>query len=482
MSVINPKTRFLIHGASLITALFLAVYAKMVCQFIDSVPVYQIVQNIAALALFQIGIREFIFRYVIDKQPLDAAPRVGYYSAIALWAVSGVIAVVIHHYRYADFPFGSHLKMLSGYWILGSGILAQWERVLLERQVRSINRSIGGFRQFPERFTRRIMQGFVLFTTLPLLGILILITRYVMEDVIAMNVAYEIGYLIGFYATMALIVAWYYGKGLSEDTQIIVDEVQKIGDGNFEVALEASRPDELGKVAAGIHDMAKGLRQRERIKDAFGRFVSPHVAEEFIKNYSNDGDVLTMGGTKKKLTILVVDIRGFTKLSEETEPEKLTAMLNEYFSRMVEVIKIHNGIVDKFIGDAILAVFGLTESSEGSEYDAVQAAAEMSTQLKLFNHIRSKKGHPKLYNGIGVHCGEVIAGYIGSTDRLEFTVIGSPVNVAARIESQCKEPNPSLLFSEAVVKGLKGRVAVREVGLFDLKGVSEQMNLFTLNE
>ncbi len=480
MTTISKSTRGYIHIASLLTALFLGVYAKLVCQFIDSVPVYEIVQNIAGIALFQIIAREALFKWYLSKKEIVLVPRAGYYSSIILWAVSGAVAVAIHHYRYADFPFGSHLKMLSGYWILGSGILAQWELVILEKEVRAANRNRGVIQQFPERFARRIMQGFVLFTTLPMLGILILITRYVMEDTVSIDVAFEILYLVLFYAGVALIVAWYYGKGLAEDTEVIVAEVQKIADGNFDTIIDSSRPDELGKVAAGIQDMAKGLQLRERIKDAFGRFVSPHVAQEFIKNYSQKDKEAELGGTRKKVCILYADIRNFTPLAEELEPEELTSLLNGYFSRMVESIKQHNGVVDKFIGDAIMAVFGLVESDENTEVQAVKAAKDMRTQLNLFNHIQERRNGRTIENGIGIHCGEVIAGYFGSKDRLEFTVVGSVVNLAARIEAECKTPNPPVLLSRAVKNEIDGIIEVRSVGMFEMKGVREPEELFTI--
>jgi adenylate cyclase len=252
-----------------------------------------------------------------------------------------------------------------------------------------------------------------------------------------------------------------------------------VGSGDLQPAAATSRPDELGLIALGINDMADGLRLRERIREAFGRFVSPQVANEFIEKYARTGRAAELGGRRRDVVLLFSDLRDFTPLSESLSPEDLIEVLNGYFGEMVAAIQKHGGMVDKFIGDAVLAVFGLTEGTENPAAAAVAAAREMQQRLKDYNARLAGRGLC-LRSGIGVHAGEVVAGYLGSSERLEFTVIGHAVNVAARIESKAREPLPSLLFSDEVARRLAGALDVREVDSVTLKGVAEPMRLFTV--
>jgi adenylate cyclase len=277
----------------------------------------------------------------------------------------------------------------------------------------------------------------------------------------------------------ALIAAVAYGSSLRRDSERLLDAVRRVGGGDLHPSASTSRPDELGLIALGINDMADGLRLRERIREAFGRFVSPQVANEFIEKYARHGRAAELGGRRRDVVLLFSDLRDFTPLSESLSPEDLIEVLNGYFGEMVAAIQKHGGMVDKFIGDAVLAVFGLTEGSENPAAAAVAAAREMQQRLKDYNARLAGRGLC-LRSGIGVHAGEVVAGYLGSAERLEFTVIGHTVNVAARIESRAREPLPSLLFSDEVARRLAGKLDVREVESVTLKGVAEPMRLFTL--
>ncbi len=187
-----------------------------------------------------------------------------------------------------------------------------------------------------------------------------------------------------------------------------------------------------------------------------------------------------MGGERAEVVVLMADIRDFTPLSESMEPEELTTLLNDYFSEMVAAIHGHGGMVDKFIGDAIMAVFGLTGKDDNTSLAAVQSAQEMLTRLDDFNTKRSQSGKAAIKIGIGIHRGEVVAGYIGSRERLEFTVIGDTVNIAARIESHTKAPHPPLLFSSTVAEDIEQQLPVRLVTSARLKGVSREIALYTI--
>ena len=278
----------------------------------------------------------------------------------------------------------------------------------------------------------------------------------------------------------ALFIAWRYGAALRQDCDQLLRALEMVTQGYYEIRVDASRGDELGRVASGINEMAKGLMLRERIRDAFGRFVNPQVADHFIREYADSGREVKLGGHRREVTILISDLRDFTPLSETMEPEQLTELLNRYFGEMVTAIQDNGGMVDKFMGDAVMAVYGLSDDGRNSAADALATATDMRRRLKLFNGDQTASGSPVLDNGIGIHSGEVVAGYIGGADRLEFTVIGPPVNLAARIENEAKKPNPPILFSAAVAAQAADTWSSRKVTSFQPKGISDQIDLYTV--
>lgn len=226
-------------------------------------------------------------------------------------------------------------------------------------------------------------------------------------------------------------------------------------------------------ISSGINEMSAGLLQREKLKESFGHFVSPQVAETIMKEYDTGKDMRTHG-EKKNVAVLMCDIRNFSGLSETMTPSEIAEMLNDYFDHMVGAIQRNGGVVDKFIGDAVMAVFGLTSDDPNPSYSALKAGVEMRKELIAFNQGRKKAGKCTLNNGVGIHYGEVIASFLGSSERLEFTVIGSTVNVASRLETQTKAPNPPIIFSEAVAHQVKSKTKVVKVGQVELKGVGMQ--------
>ncbi|MBF0445308.1 MAG: adenylate/guanylate cyclase domain-containing protein, partial [Magnetococcales bacterium] len=374
--------------------------------------------------------------------------------------------------------WSSHVKLLSGYWGLGAGVLSQLEYVILEKYFREYH--IADKPAVDEKITSRLLESFAVFTIVPALMMVLVSFRFVYEGFTNRAAAMEVLFLGVCFVVAGLFVSWRYGHALRVDCDHLTQAVKEVSDGCFHVQVDTSRTDDLGKVANGINEMAKGLRLREKIREAFGRFVNPEIAESFINNFSDNNSALEMGGKRRQVAILMADIRGFTPLAESMEPEDLTLLLNGYFSEMVAAVQMHGGMVDKFIGDAIMVVFGLSEKRPNYAHDAVTAALEMISRLETFNKSQADKGKTTIKNGIGIHVGEVVAGYIGSLDRLEFTVIGQAVNIAARIESQTKPPNPQLLISESVVNLIGDKYATKQIAQANLKGVSQQMNLYTI--
>lgn len=212
----------------------------------------------------------------------------------------------------------------------------------------------------------------------------------------------------------------------------LVKSSKEIGAGNLDYRMSVNRKDELGELMRSFNEMADGLKQKEFIRESFGRYVAPTVLDMILANKET-----WFKGKKIRVTVLFADIRGFTSLSERTSPENVISMLNEYFTVMTEIIQKHNGHIDKFIGDAIMAVFGSPVEYEGHALYAVRAACEMQEKLKGFNRDRKAQDHFDI--GIGLNTGEVVAGNLGSIQKMEYAVIGDSVNVASRLCSTAKK-------------------------------------------
>ncbi|MBF0546612.1 MAG: adenylate/guanylate cyclase domain-containing protein [Candidatus Riflebacteria bacterium] len=213
---------------------------------------------------------------------------------------------------------------------------------------------------------------------------------------------------------------------------------------------------------------------RQHLDRVFGQYVSPEIKARILQ--------LREGapGEKREVTVLFSDIRSFTTLCEHLPAENVVGWLNSYFERMGPCINQHGGVIDKYIGDAIMATFGAAAELPNSCHSAVAAAFAMREELRILNTEMKTKGLPEVAIGIGLHYGDVIMGTIGSKKRREFTVIGDTVNTASRIETACKAYQTSLIITESVYQKLPESDSQKffPLGLADLKGKSEKVPIF----
>jgi adenylate cyclase len=222
--------------------------------------------------------------------------------------------------------------------------------------------------------------------------------------------------------------------------------------------------------------VAEDITQEQRLMNTLCRYMAREVAEQVLQNK----DELKLGGTRTEVTILLTDIRNFTSLSEQMDPWDIVELLNTYFPRMINVIFRHQGMVDKFIGDAILAVFGVPVPREDDALRAVRAALAMRNELRSINRERARKGQKTIEMGTGITSGTVISGNIGSERRMDYTVIGDPVNLAARLEGLTKEVARRILVNERVHAAIEKEIPCEALGLFALKGKREKVPVFAV--
>jgi adenylate cyclase len=219
-------------------------------------------------------------------------------------------------------------------------------------------------------------------------------------------------------------------------------------------------------------------REKRRVKRLFSRYVSKDVFDQLMSDPSKAG----LGGKRRSMTVLFSDIRGFTTFSEQGEPEAIVQQLNEYFSRMVHVVFEHRGTLDKFVGDAVMALFGAPLDDPDHAEHAVQAALAMLKELEELNRGWAAEGRPTLAIGVGVNTGEMVAGNIGSEAIMSYTVIGDAVNLGSRLESLNKQYGTSVIISDATRGRLQGRYDIRALGDVVVKGKSQPVAIFEIKE
>jgi adenylate cyclase len=252
----------------------------------------------------------------------------------------------------------------------------------------------------------------------------------------------------------------------------LVQATGAIAAGNFNITLPVASRDELGMLTDSFNRMARSLREKEMIKRAFTRYVAREVVEEILKNPEN----MALTGERREVTVLFCDVRGFTPLSERLSPEEVVLLLNDFYNLMIETTFKHDGTLDKFLGDAVMAVFGAPLAHPDHSARAIRTALAMQEGIVGLNERRARDGKEPIAVGIGVSAGEAVAGTVGTEDRMEYTVIGDSVNLAARLESNAKPGQ--ILISHRTYERVRDLVDARPLGRIRVKGKEEEVEVY----
>jgi adenylate cyclase len=259
---------------------------------------------------------------------------------------------------------------------------------------------------------------------------------------------------------------------LSRRIHRLVEGTRAIAAGDFRVALAIPSRDEIGALTESFNRMAKSLHEKEMIKRAFSRYVAREVVEEVLKDPEN----LTLRGDRCEVTVLFCDLRGFTRLSERLTPEEVVLLLNQFYTLMLDTTFKHDGTLDKFLGDGVMAIFGAPLPQADHCYHAIRAALAMQAGVVELSERRRREGKEPVSVGIGINAGEVVAGTVGTEDRMEYTVVGDTVNLAARLEA---EAGPGqILISQSTHQRVRGRVHARSLGQLRLRGKEAPVEVY----
>jgi adenylate cyclase len=280
--------------------------------------------------------------------------------------------------------------------------------------------------------------------------------------------------LIGLVISVAL--GTWIARGVSYPVLQLAEGAHKIAEGDYRYRVKVKQQDELGLLAGLFNKMSHGLAERDQVRDLLGKVISPQVAAELLQRG------VTLGGEEREVTVLFSDLRNFTGMCEALPPQEMLAILNHYFTRMAAIVERNGGVVDKYVGDALMALFGAPLGKADDADRALTTALEMVEAIDDLNREWSAKGVTAIGVGIGLNTDIVVAGNMGSEKRLNYTVIGDGVNLASRLEGLTKTPEyqARIIISASTLARAKGLYRTRRLGEVAVRGKQSTTEIFAL--
>lgn len=272
-----------------------------------------------------------------------------------------------------------------------------------------------------------------------------------------------------------MVAAWLASRLLLQPVQHLTAMARRVTLGEYGARVGLQRADELGELIETFNSMAAGLEEKERVQETFGRYVSPEVARAALEHDPE------LGGTLQEITVLFVDIRDFTRRSATAGPQRVVALLNRILPVMVDPIERHGGIINKFLGDGLMAMFGAPAARAEHADDALAAALEMVEALAVLNQSLVAAGEAPVRIGVGIHRGPAVVGNVGTPHRMEYTAIGGTVNLAQRIEALNRDLGTTVLLSEAAWRGLRRSIDARAIPGRTVKGIEQPITVYRVD-
>jgi adenylate cyclase len=314
----------------------------------------------------------------------------------------------------------------------------------------------------------RIMLAWALATAVPLVGVVLVATAALLGTEFSVErLAVTALFLGALGLGVGALAVWIVGRSIAEPVEAVRAALAEVERGNFDAEVQVSQGSEVGLLAAGFNRMVAGLRERELIREAFGTYVDREVAEHILREGTS------LAGEEVEVTLMFIDVCDFTGFAERASAREVVATINRLFERAVPIIHAHGGHVDKFVGDGLLAVFGAPRRQADHGDQALAAALEIARAAR-------EEFRGELSIGIGLNSGSVVAGNVGGAGRLEFSVIGDAVNVAARVEAATRITGDAILVSEYTRRLLSPATAasLEERPTVPLKGKTRAVALF----
>lgn len=470
----------------------LSYYGTEVCPFLDSLSATQLVAVHAVACAVAFALRTGLIWHIHQREAGEEAPDTGrpwlyLRTDLGCWVLIGAL-VTIWDFAIYDFPLGSGLKVVLGCLTLGiftsTSLALDVEHRLIQCLARDESGTVPRQGRFLSITTRFLV--FIGASVVVLAGILLLLMYKDLEYVVRkfetdtpFEFAWVVKEVLFVFAVLlggTYVVLRKYSRNLRLMFDLQLGALRQVEGGELDASVPVVSHDEFSTIAEQTNAMIAGLRERERIRNIFGKYVSAPIAEEILEREGGD----TLGGREVQVVVLFTDLRNFTPFAEKCSPTEVVQVLNEYFTLVVEVVHRNEGVLDKFIGDAAMAIFGLGGGRPCGQ--SLSAAREIRRELAAMNLRLEARNLPPLNNGVGIHYGPVVAGNIGASERLEYTVIGDAVNTAARLESLTKDVPAPVVVSQAVYDLLDESWTgqLQPLGAHAVKGKAEPIAVYGL--
>jgi adenylate cyclase len=281
-----------------------------------------------------------------------------------------------------------------------------------------------------------------------------------------------------FMILLGIVTAYFVGKRISQPIYDLMDASKAIHSGDYQYRIAGARNDEIGYLVDAFNTMANGLLEKNQVEHAFSRFVSPKVAKQIMDNL----DSVSLGGKHVKATALFADIVGFTSLSEKLPADEIASMLNEYFRYINMASRLYHGTVDKYMGDCAMIVFGAPDEDKDHKFNAVLCALMIQRLVDRLNSERTQQGKVAIHFRIGINSGEMLAGNMGSDERMQYTVVGEAVNLAARLHSVAERGQ--IIVTDFFVKDpdVQWRILAQRHTSIQLRGIAQPVTTYVLTD
>ena len=276
---------------------------------------------------------------------------------------------------------------------------------------------------------------------------------------------------------IAIVIAFALSRRLAQPIHDLVEATNAIRAGNLHHRIENRRNDEIGLLTKAYNNMANGLLEKDQVERVLSRFVSPSVARRMMA----DLDQVQLGGREAQATVIFADIAGFTQLTEYMAPDAVASLLNEYFDAITEATNFYRGTIDKYMGDCAMIVFGVPEDDSEHLFHGLCCAVMIQRLTQRLNQLRDQRGLPTVNFRVGINAGNVLAGNLGSHDRMQYTVVGDVVNLASRLSNLAGPGQIIIPESVLVDQNIASRIRTTPAGSMHVRGKSDAVVTFRLD-
>jgi len=475
--IVNDSAKYTAYVYFGLTVLILGIYGERISPYLGEPVAFSVLTYLLPF-LFVAFVKYLLEPIIVDKADVLIRPRRQFLFDISLYALVSIIIFTAHSLFYMQ-PMVIAVKIIIGVMIIG--YFASIDNALTRERFwfsRSDHKTKQDIQFSPLSSKLSLFMTVTVFIAMTLTGLVAFVDlAYISQNTALDNetmlqvFVVDIFFVFGVVLVLTLRLIHSFSLNLQHVFSTQLSVLQNVQTGNLSQYVPIVTQDEFGLVAQQVNLMIDSLRDKEQLRQTLEKIVSPSIMEKLL---STDDKTLKHG-QEYQVAILFCDLRDFTRFTETTSAEDLIFFLNAYFSQMAKIVTTHHGIINKFMGDSVLAVYGL----EDSEHVAENAVKTALTMLDHASNLAMPDGE-QLEIGIGIHTGKVIAGTIGSEDRYEYTFMGDAVNTASRLDGLSKRLGYRMIVSEEAYREMKYDTQCQfvDLGIKVVRGKAEPVHVY----